>query len=48
MEVPRQGVDPEPHLWPMPQLVAWLDPKPTELSEAKDRTCILTETMSGP
>ena len=33
------------HLRPTPQLVATLDPHP--LSEARDQTCVLTETMSG-
>ena len=42
MEVPRIGVEPEPHLWPtsQPQQCQILNP----LSEAKDQTHILVDT----
>ena len=45
-EVPRPAVELELHLQPMPQLVATQILNP--LREARDRTCILMDTMSGP
>ena len=36
VEVPRLGVESELRLWPAPQLVATLDPSPTEQGQGSD------------
>ena len=46
MEVPRPGVELEPHLWPMPQPQQHRILNP--LSKARDRTYIFIETTLGP